>query len=113
MTLSEGLAAVSQEKEPRRNGRQTAAIGPAPDDIDFTDAPIPVEDTPALDAPDVISEAQRTLLWATATTGDVAEQELRAVVAEVTGQQSTKLIPRGSFDKVLAGIEASGAGSGR
>lgn len=108
VTVEQGLEAVSREVEPKtRNGRQAAPIGPAADDIlAASTAPIPADDgEPAIESSDVISEAQRTLLWTTATKTALEEDQLRAVVIEITGQQSTKLIPRSRFDQVLNAVE--------
>jgi len=104
VSLDEGLAAVSRESEPRAgNGRQAAAIGPPPDVDLVASQPIPVGDEPPAPAsePEVINDQQRKLLWATAGDGDVPEEELRRIVLEVTGQESTKAITRGAFEKVL------------
>lgn len=111
VTVDQGIAAVSREVDrPVGNGRQAAAIGPAPDDILFTPTePIPAGDEPipADVAPEVISESQRKLLWATVGDLGVPEPALRAIVRDLTGQESTKQIPRGTFEKVLNRLEAN------
>ncbi len=109
VTLEAGLAAVSREAQPRAgNGRQAAALGPAPDLFDRPAGPIPVADEPVFETrePAVINDAQRRLLWTTVRLCGVAEEELRRVVLGVTGQESTKLIPRSRFDQVLERIQA-------
>ncbi len=109
VTVEQGLAAVAKEREERTgNGRQQAEIGPA-GEIEFPDTPIPVlgeqlfGDVPELD---VITDAQRRLLFAIATKGEIPEEELRTIILVVTGQESTKLIPAGAFDKVLERLQA-------
>lgn len=115
LTITDGLAAVNREAEPRTgNGRQAAAIGPGSDDILSTSSsPIPIGDqapagdttSPVSSADEYINDAQRTLLWATVTENLVAEPALRDLVREITGQEHTKQIDRSQFDAVLRGVE--------
>jgi hypothetical protein len=110
VTIEDGLDAVGREAAPRASGRQAAAIGPAPTDHAFESAPIPVDVEPPLESGGVvINEKQRALLWATCGDRGIPEVELRRIVGEVTGQESTKLIPRDRFDQVLKKVEALSA----
>jgi hypothetical protein len=115
VTVNEALAAVAGERQPAGRGRQSAPIGPpAADLLPATAAPIPVAEDEeigaAAEGPEVISDAQRTLLWTVTTSSAVGEDALRAVVMEVTGQRSTKLIAPRDFDRVLRGVEQLAAG---
>lgn len=119
VTITDGLAAVNREVEPRAgNGRQAAALGPALDDIlSRNSAPIPVGDetpvgddlvSPSSSAGEPISDAQRTLLWTTVSETLIGEPALRELVQQITGQESTKLIDRSQFDAVLKGVQRLG-----
>ncbi len=109
VTVEQGLAAVNQEREPRvSNGRQQAEIGPAPE-IEFPDTPIPVQEEHLFEPPKpevMINDAQRRLLFAIKTKGEIPDEDLRAIIMAETGQESTKLIPAGVFDKVLERLSA-------
>ncbi len=104
VTVEQGLAAVAKEAEPRvGNGRQQAELGPVAE-IDFPDTPIPVQEEHLFEPPaplEMISDAQRRLLFTICTKGEIPEHELRQIIFEVTEQESTKLIPAAAFDKVL------------
>jgi hypothetical protein len=69
-------------------------------------------DIPFGDAPPVryITARQRTRLFTIAGNGGVSEEDLRAIVRELTGQESTKLIPAGVvYDSVVTAVQAAGA----
>jgi hypothetical protein len=66
--------------------------------------------TPAAPSPhELISDAQRRRMFAIAGERGVGEEELRAIVLEVTGQESTKAIQTGQYDAVCRRLEAAQA----
>ena len=58
------------------------------------------------DTPKVVNARQVTLLWTTIRSRGVPEDDVRRIVVEVTGQESTKQIPAGLFDAVLSAVQA-------
>lgn len=114
VTLGEGLEAVARESAPApRHARSAAPMGDVVDDGLFGEsAPIPVEeptipgDTAPADETVVISDAQRTLLWATVTDRRLPEPKLREIVERLTGQTSTKAITRATFEGVLDAVKS-------
>lgn len=71
--------------------------------------PLPTDTTPAGNGVKLITEAQRRRLFAIAHEATVDEAGVKKVLAEVTGQESTKAIPRELYDAVIAGIQGAGA----
>lgn len=59
----------------------------------------------------VVSGAQVKLLWTTIRERGVPEDEVRRILAELTGQESTKAVPAYLFDAVLAAVQAVEVGS--
>lgn len=79
----------------RGGAAEGAANGPA--------APTP---SPANGDTKYASEAQRKRLFAIKNASDVPDAELRRILGEVTGQESTAQIPADKYDAVIAAIEA-------
>lgn len=76
--------------------------------VDMADPDIPFGDSPP-PQPRYITERQRTRLFTIATKAKVDEDEVRALVLEFTGQESTKLIPAGNvYDGIVAAVQAKG-----
>ena len=57
-------------------------------------------------AVDVITEPQRTRLYTIATSRKVPTDEVKRIIREVAGVDSSKLIPRSLYDAVTASVEA-------
>lgn len=104
VSVEDGIAAASQ-KTRRASGRSTAPMADMGDDFDA--APVPV-DASALKS---ISEAQRRRLFAVATENGVDADGVKAVVLEVTGQDSTKGIRPDEYDAVVAAVRAKAVAS--
>lgn len=116
-TVDEALATVQGDPPPRRRtARPQAELGPAapppapapisvPDDPDDRgDQPPPAPAEPAVKS---ITEAQVKRLWTIARGKTMPETEIKRLVHEVTGQDSTRAIPKGElYDAVIAAIEA-------
>jgi len=64
---------------------------------------------PTFEAPDpaMISSAQRGRIFAIASSKNVSEAEIRQIVLAVTGQESTKSIPKTQYDEIVEAIEAA------
>jgi len=92
-------AAQAGATRPRRQGRTAAEIGPAAPAP--TTAPIGDGDTPA---EPLITEPQRKLLFAAAKEHDVARDDLKRILTEVTGQDSSAAVPARQFDELLATV---------
>lgn len=112
VSVADGLNAVDREREPRaRTSRSAADLGPEADDVDLfgDDQPIPVAtEEPIGEAEsdgDLASDAQRKLLWTVVRTNELPEERLRAIVQQITGQPSTKAIPRSDFEEILRHVE--------
>lgn len=107
VSVSEGIAVVAAEK-PERAPRANAAAPIGPSAAEFNEMPIPVgDDTPPVEpSAKVLNDRQLKLLWTTIRTRGVPEDEVRRLVVEVTGQESTKAIPAGLFDAVLTAVQA-------
>ena len=99
-----GAAAPSPTSGPPAGS--SASLGDVPFGDDY-DAPI----IPAgADAHLYITEKQRTRLFTIASNAGVDEDAVRDVVREFTGQESTKLIKKGSeYDGIIASVQAKGA----
>jgi DNA recombination protein Rad52 len=65
---------------------------------------------PAAPPKGVISADQVTKLWTMARGYKLSEDQIRSILAEFAGVESTKLIPRGKFQAVLNEIELTGKG---
>lgn len=114
-TVADALDTVQGDPPPRRRtSRPQAELGPAAPPP--TPAPISVPDDP--DDPDgqveppkpavkPITDAQVRRLWTIARGKTMPEDEIKRLVVEVTGQESTRAIPKGPlYDAVIAAIEA-------
>lgn len=99
-SVSEGLDAVAGKPQERARANAAAPLGPSGPPPP-TDA-IPVDDD---QGDEFISDAQRRLLFAKAGERGMSEDDLRAVVKDVTGDESTAF-PRSQMDAVVAGIDA-------
>jgi hypothetical protein len=64
----------------------------------------PIVAVPAGDPAPLISESQRRYLFAEARDGGIGEDGLRAIVRDVTGQESTAAIPADKFDDIKVAI---------
>lgn len=106
------------------SAREPSAGAPVPQDVEsrpasrvddpaagtpFSDDPTePLEESGT--KPRYISERQRTRLFTIASNSGVQEEDVRDIVREVTGQESTKLIPVGRvYEAVIAAIQARAA----
>ena len=54
-----------------------------------------------------ISDAQRKRLWTLVTSRGIGEAQARAIVVAITGEESTKTIPRDLYDVVYASVQAA------
>lgn len=114
--VEDSSAAAEAEKEWTAGGTGSAG-GPSADGAmngaatDSTaNAVSQANGEPASPADHLASEPQRRLIFAQAKEHGVEEPALRAILQQVTGQESTAAIPAGLVDGVLAGIaEAGGA----
>jgi hypothetical protein len=71
-------------------------------------ASAPPREAPAKPTADgVISEAQRRRLFAIAATAGRSNDEVKAIIVDLTGQDSSKGIPRDKYEAVVAAVEAS------
>jgi len=61
-------------------------------------------------AAESISDAQRTRLWTLVSNRKVPHERVREIVIEVTGEDSTKTIPKNLYDAVYATIQAEAKG---
>ena len=66
-------------------------------------------DESASPADDLASEPQRRLIFARAKEAGVDQAALKQIVLDITGQDSSKLIPAGAVDAVLLAVEAAAA----
>ncbi len=66
-------------------------------------APPPVERSTG----GVITEAQRRRLFAIATSSGKTNEQVKAMILDLTGQDSSKGIPRDKYEAVVAAVEAS------
>jgi hypothetical protein len=55
----------------------------------------------------VISEAQRRRLFAIAASSGKSNEQVKATIVDLTGQDSSKGIPRDKYEAVIAAVEAS------
>lgn len=72
-------------------------------------APESPQDAGGADLPNdgpVVNARQVTLLWTTIRQRGVSEDDVRRIVIDVTGQDSTKAIPARLFETVLAKVQA-------
>lgn len=119
-SVAGALESVQGDPPPRRRtARPQAELGPAapppaaapigvPDDPDDRGAPTaPAAEQPTEPAAKPITEAQVKRLWTIARGKTMPETEIRRLVHEITGQDSTRAIPKGPlYDAVIAAIEA-------
>jgi protein-L-isoaspartate O-methyltransferase len=54
----------------------------------------------------VISKAQRDRLFAVARENAVSDEQLAEIVRGVTGEASTKTIPKAEYDRIVAEVQA-------
>jgi hypothetical protein len=113
-------AAHTPHVEPQASDHGAAGDteGPVPQDVsgdpafppvDMWDPDIPFGDSPP-PAVRYITEKQRTRLFTIASKAGVPEEAVRGIVRDVTGQESTKLIPAGKvYDAVVTAIQAAGS----
>ena len=66
------------------------------------------EGEPASPAADLASEPQRRLIFARAKEAGIDQAALKQIVLDITGQDSSKLIPAGAVDAVLLAVDAAG-----
>ena len=87
-----------------------AALGIANDeDDDGNHASAPVQSAkPAENGSRVISEAQRKRLYAMSKEANLSDDELKTLVAEVAGVQSSKDIPVGVYDRLCEAVQGAG-----
>lgn len=64
------------------------------------------QEDPGSDDDGLISEAQRRRLFAIAKDAGATTEWVKSVVADLTGQDSTKKIPRDRYESVVAAVEA-------
>lgn len=119
-SVAGALESVQGDPPPRRRtARPQAELGPAapppaaapigvPDDPDDRGAPAaPAAEQPTEPAAKPITEAQVKRLWTIARGKTMPETEIKRLVHEITGQDSTRAIPKGPlYDAVIAAIEA-------
>ena len=86
-----------------------AALGIANDeDDDGNHASAPVQSAkPAENGSRVISEAQRKRLYAMSKEANLSDDELKALVVEVAGVQSSKEIPVGKYDQLCEAVQGA------
>ena len=53
------------------------------------------------------NQRQRRLLWATVRERGLPEDQLRGILRDITGQESTASIPTTLFEAVLATVQAT------
>jgi hypothetical protein len=87
-----------------------AAAPPAPP----APAPVPPPAPATPDAGEMLAEAmannaQRRLLWATVRGRGITEEQLRGILQDVTGQESTAHIPARLFDAVVTAVQGAPA----
>lgn len=119
VSLSEGLRTI-EASETRAPSRKEVSLGPV---TPPPDAPEPMvgqgddvrqdeprgaaaatADPPA--APKVITAAQLKRLWTLIRKSEVAEDRVKEILLEITGQESTKEITKDLYDAVYASIQA-------
>lgn len=131
VTVSDGIEAAARAATPAStSARAAAAIGPAAavptsGDIegstaepepDFGDGPPPAstaeivegeatEAEPPVGEP-LISDAQRDRLWTIIRNRGVPEADVREILRDVTGQESTKAITRALYDVVVSTVQS-------
>jgi hypothetical protein len=59
-------------------------------------------------SPRVISEAQRKRLYAMSKEANLSDDDLKALVTEVAGVQSSKEIPVGKYDQLCEAVQGAG-----
>lgn len=104
------------EEELGGDSLEDDALAAEPDTLEHPEG-VPVDDgkfppLPDVDmpAPKVISEAQRKRLRAIQNERGVSDDALKAIVLEVGGVESSKLIPVARYEAIVAAVEAVGAG---
>lgn len=98
-----GPAVGAPQPPPKKAPAKSPKKGPAePEIVDVEPGP-----PPPPPAGDVISEPQRVLLWTTARSAGLSEEEIRMLVRGIARVDSTKEIRRDVFDGLLAAV-ASG-----
>lgn len=96
--VTAGLAAAdAQSDRERRQGRQTAPLGPpaaAPSDT-------PIGEDPDPPPVEMIDEPKRRLLHAKKKELGLTDDQLKDAIEELTGQRSTTMVPRRLLDDLL------------
>jgi len=109
--IGEGAAQAKASEEPQAPPEPPApeAGGGEPNEpVAAAAAPPVAADAAAASPPPsttMANQRQRRLLWATVRERSVPEDELRRVLREVTGQESTASIPANLFEAVMAGVQ--------
>jgi hypothetical protein len=93
--ISAVLGIVADEDDDGHKASEARRAAPA------TAPPPPDRDT------GVISEAQRRRLFAIAAGSGKSNDQVKAVIVDLTGQDSSKGIPRDKYEAVVAAVEAS------
>ena len=78
-----------------------------PEEATVSDATTSTGEQPS-PADDLATEPQRRLIFARAKEAGVDQAALKQIVFDITGQDSSKLIPAGAVDAVLLAVEAAG-----
>lgn len=123
VSLGEGLRVIEQGSGPTTaRGAAVAPLGPVtpPPDVPAPfggdDGPTgegvsPPAPSPSAATVKVVTKAQVTRLWTMIRKrGDVSDERVKAIVLEVTGQESTREIPKDLYDAVYATIQAEPKG---
>lgn len=120
VSLEEGLRVIEQGSgPPTARGAAAASLGPVTPPPD-TPAPFAGEgdrptgegDVPsASPSPPVISAAQVKRLWTMIRKREVSEDRVKEIIQEITGQESSKEIPKALYDAVYATIQAEPEGA--
>lgn len=116
VSLDEGLRVIEQGSGPTTaRGTAAASLGPVTPPPD-TPAPIGGEgDRPTGEGgepstppspPPVITQAQVKRLWTMIRKSGVSEERVKTIITEITGQESSKEIPKTLYDAVYATIQA-------
>ena len=116
VSLGEGLRVIEQGSGPTSaRGAAVAPLGPV---TPPPETPEPfggegdrptgegAEAAQAPSPPKVITQAQVKRLWTMIRKSGVGEERIKEIVAEITGQESTREIPKDLYDVVYATIQA-------
>lgn len=117
VSLEEGLRVIEQSSGATPRGAAAVSLGPVTPPPDVAQPMTPsagdegqtggvVASAPAATSPKVISAAQVKRLWTMIRKSGASEERVREIVVEITGQESTKEIPKDLYDAVYATIQA-------